>query len=110
MAFHAWKDLPLEVISPLHVRHPFKGKRLKIQLMTLQPWYIGEKHRHKCEQVYHILKGKLQVELGGEKRILREGEFAHFPDDLPHQAQTLDEETILLEISSPARYKKISCG
>ena len=106
MACYSWEDLPLTKVSPLKYHRTFKGERIKVLLLSLQPGYIGERHKHECEQISHILKGRVKVRLGEEEQTVGAGDLVHIPENLPHQIETLGEETTILEIFSPAEYKK----
>ena len=106
MACYSWKDLPPSRVTPLKCHRTFKGERIKVLLLTLQPGYIGERHKHKCEQISHILKGKAKIRLGEEEQIVSAGDLVHIPENLPHQIETLGEEVTILEIFSPAEYER----
>jgi len=106
MACYSWQDLPLSTETPFKCTRTFKGEKVKVLLLTLQPGHIGERHKHECEQVSHILKGKVKVRLGEKEQIVSAGGLVHIPENLPHRIETLGEETMILEIFSPAEYKK----
>jgi len=106
MACYSWQDLPLSTVTPFKCYRTFKGEKVKVLLLTLQPGHIGERHKHECEQVSHILKGKVKVRLGEKEQIVSAGGLVHIPENLPHRIETLGEETMILEIFSPAEYKK----
>jgi quercetin dioxygenase-like cupin family protein len=106
MSCYSWQNLPLNVISPFKSYRTFKGEKIKVLLLTLHPGHIGEKHRHQSEQISYILKGKMKVKLGEKEEIVHAGDLIHIPENLPHQTETLGEETIILEIFSPAEYQK----
>jgi quercetin dioxygenase-like cupin family protein len=107
MACYSWKDLPLDRVSPFKSFRIFEGEKIKVILLILQPGHIGEKHKHDSEQISHILKGKIEVKMGEEERILKAGDFMHTPINQPHKTEALDEEAIILEIFSPAEYQKV---
>jgi quercetin dioxygenase-like cupin family protein len=107
MSCYSWEDLPLNRVSPFKSFRIFKGEKIKLLLLILQPGHIGEKHKHDSEQISHILKGKIKVKIGEEERTLKAGDFIHTPRNQPHQTEALDEETTILEIFSPAEYQKI---
>jgi quercetin dioxygenase-like cupin family protein len=107
MSCYSWENLPLEKVSPFKSFQTFKGEKIKVLLLTLQPGHIGEKHQHDSEQISHILKGKIKVKIGEEERIVKAGDFVHTPRSQPHQTEALDEEAVILEIFSPAEYQKI---
>jgi quercetin dioxygenase-like cupin family protein len=61
-------------------------------------------HSHDSnEQMGMVISGRMGFEVGGETRILNEGEYYHAPVNTPHRAWTLDEPVVLLDIFSPPR-------
>jgi len=103
----SWKDLPLNRIASSKSFRTFKGENIKVILLTFSPGHRGEKHKHDSEQISHIIKGKVKVKIGEEERRVKAGDLMHIPRNQPHQTEVLDEETIILEIFSPAEYQKI---
>ena len=104
---YSWQNLPLNRITPFKSFRAFKGENIKVLLLTLSPGHRGEKHKHDSEQISHILKGKIKVRIGEEERRVKAGDLIHIPRNQPHQTEVLDEETIILEIFSPAEYQKV---
>jgi quercetin dioxygenase-like cupin family protein len=93
-------------VTPFKCYRTFKGEKIKVLLLTLQPGHIGERHKHECEQVSLILKGKVKVRLGENEQIVSAGGLVHIRENLPHQIETLGEEVTILEIFSPAEYER----
>lgn len=52
-------------------------------------------HRHAWEEIYVVTKGKLQVTVEGESRVLSAGEFAHVPANTPHSYLTIEDAEFL---------------
>ena len=104
---HSWENLPLNRITPFKSFRAFQGENIKVLLLTLSAGHRGDKHKHDTEQISHILKGKIKVRIGEEEREVKTGDFIHIPINQPHQTEVLDEETIILEIFSPAEYQKV---
>jgi quercetin dioxygenase-like cupin family protein len=50
----------------------------------------------------HVLSGRLEFDVQGEKRVVGPGEVAHLPPNVPHGAVAL-EDSVTLEIFSPPR-------
>lgn len=57
---------------------------------------------HINEQFTYVLKGKLQVQTGGETIILNPGDLIVIPPNQPHTLEVL-EDTIILDVFSPIR-------
>jgi quercetin dioxygenase-like cupin family protein len=52
-------------------------------------------HKHAWEEIYVVTKGKLQVTVEGESRVLNPGEFAHVPANTPHSYLTIEDAEFL---------------
>ena len=63
---------------------------------------IGALHSHEHRQVTYIVKGVFEVTIGGEKKILREGDSFFVPPNIPHGVVAL-EEGRLIDVFTPAR-------
>ncbi len=59
-------------------------------------------HHHHHEQITHIISGKIEFVVDGEKRVMQAGDVLHIPSHVPHSAVAL-EDTLNLEIVSPPR-------
>ena len=70
--------------------------------LTLAKGGIVAEHSHPHEQMTHVLSGRLEFDVQGEKRVLGRGEVAHLPPDVPHGARAL-EDSVTLEVFSPPR-------
>lgn len=56
-------------------------------------------HKHKWEEIYVVLSGRMEVLVDGKTRVLGPGEFAHVPADTPHAYKTLDDTHFLTIVS-----------
>lgn len=56
-------------------------------------------HKHKWEEVYVVLSGRMDVSIAGRTTRLGPGEFAHVPADTPHGYTTLDDTHFLTIVS-----------
>lgn len=88
-----------------------KGVRRKImayddKLMVVRVEFekggIGNLHHHYHVQITQIEKGKFEVEIGGQKKILNAGDAFYVPSNAVHGAVCL-EEGVLIDIFSPMR-------
>lgn len=66
-----------------------KGRRLSLQF-----------HKLKHETIY-VLRGKLQLQLGGREGVLEEGRSAIIPPNTIHRFQAPFGRVILIEVSTP---------
>jgi mannose-6-phosphate isomerase-like protein (cupin superfamily) len=73
-------------ISKMLVRPETAGSRLvDFRISTYQPMACVEPHAHKVqEQIYHVLAGEGLMELDGERRVVRAGDFVFIPPGVEH--------------------------
>jgi mannose-6-phosphate isomerase-like protein (cupin superfamily) len=73
-------------ISKMLVRPETAGSRLvDFRISTYQPMSYVEPHAHKVqEQIYHVLDGEGLMELDGERRVVRCGDFIFIPPGVEH--------------------------
>ncbi len=73
-------------ISKMLVRPETAGSRLvDFRISTYQPMSFVEPHTHKIqEQIYHVLDGEGLMELDGERRVMRSGDFVFVPPGVEH--------------------------
>ncbi len=59
-------------------------------------------HAHPAAQVYIIVKGKVELTVGEETRVLTDGDTWFVPSEVPHGARVL-EDTVEYEVFVPGR-------
>jgi mannose-6-phosphate isomerase-like protein (cupin superfamily) len=89
MAEVLWENPPGHspgAISKMLVRPETTASRLvDFRISTYQPMSYVETHAHKVqEQIYHVLEGEGLMELDGEKRVVRSGDFIFIPPGVAH--------------------------
>jgi quercetin dioxygenase-like cupin family protein len=75
--------------------------------MTLLYWTVDEGaampvHSHMHEQVAHVLKGKFELAVGNEIRVLEPGMVAVIPPHIPHGGKAITS-CELLDVFYPER-------
>jgi quercetin dioxygenase-like cupin family protein len=68
---------------------------------------IGTLHQHHHSQITHIESGIFEVEIDGEKQILRGGDAYYIPSNLIHGCICL-EQGVLIDMFSPMREDFVS--
>lgn len=102
MAFVEVEYLPAtEVIEGYHARTIHTGT------MSFVYWTVAKdaampEHDHKHEQVAHVLKGKFELTVGGETKILEPGIVAVIPPFTRHGGKALTD-CELLDVFLPER-------
>ncbi len=88
-----------------------KGVRRKImayddKLMVVKVQFekggVGAVHQHHHSQITHIESGIFEVEIAGEKKILRTGDAFYIPPNVLHGA-VCREAGVLIDVFSPMR-------
>ncbi len=97
------------------VDSPFLGVKLKIMVhgerMMLNEVHIEAggcvtMHNHPSEQIGYCVKGAIELEVEGEKRVCRAGSAWIIPGGSNHEATAI-EPSILVEAFSPVRSEMI---
>lgn len=63
---------------------------------------VGMLHKHMHVQITHIESGVFEVEIAGEKKVLKAGDGFHIPPDVEHGVVCL-EKGLLIDVFSPMR-------
>jgi quercetin dioxygenase-like cupin family protein len=79
------------------------GERLMVCEVTLAPGGVVPRHSHPHEQLGRCLVGAFELEIDGERRVVRAGESYVIPGDVPHAARALEATAVTLDIFSPPR-------
>ncbi|MCP4136721.1 MAG: cupin domain-containing protein [bacterium] len=101
--FAAFKSMkgktPLEgiLLKSVHLNN------VMITWVEFQPNTLLPEHSHEHEQITLVVEGKLEMTVGGTKKILEKGETAVIPSNTKHSAQSLDEVTIAVDAWNPIR-------
>jgi quercetin dioxygenase-like cupin family protein len=85
----------------------YYAKFLHSKNMTLAYWTItaGAEmpvHAHEHEQVSNVLEGEFELEVDGEKQVLRPGMVALIPSEAPHGGRAVSD-CRLLDVFHPVR-------
>jgi len=63
---------------------------------------VGEIHAHVHEQISYIIKGSFQLDIIGEKEIVKAGDTFYIDPDVLHGVLALEDSTIL-DVFTPQR-------
>lgn len=63
---------------------------------------VGALHKHVHVQITHIESGVFEVEIAGEKKVLKAGDGFHIPSSVEHGVVCL-EKGMLIDVFSPLR-------
>ena len=97
----------LKDISPKEIVRGFNARFIHTERMTLA--YVSIEagaalpgHHHPHEQVTNILSGEFELTLGAETRVMRPGDVAVIPPDLPHSGKAVTDCEVL-DVFQPVR-------
>jgi quercetin dioxygenase-like cupin family protein len=76
--------------------------RLMVVKVSFEKGAVGTLHQHHHTQITHIDSGAFEVEINGEKRVLKTGDAFFIPPNALHGAVCL-EPGVLIDIFSPMR-------
>jgi quercetin dioxygenase-like cupin family protein len=76
--------------------------RLMLVKVAFEKGAVGTLHQHPHTQISHVESGLFEVEIGGDKKVLKSGDAFYIPPNVLHGAVCL-EEGVLLDIFSPMR-------
>ncbi|PTT25148.1 cupin domain-containing protein [Pseudomonas sp. HMWF021] len=100
-----WDSVPREQLGDLIVRQIVSGDELMMVKLTMKAGAVVKHHSHPNEQMTYILKGKIRFTHGlqmEQSTTLCAGDVLHFPANVPHAAECL-EDTIDLDVFTPPR-------
>jgi len=104
MNFFGEADLKHEIVEGNVRRHIYTADNLQVVIYHFPPEKVFPVHKHDIhEQMGFLFEGKMGFKVGDEERILKPGEFYRAPIGVEHNAWTLDEPSILIDIFSPPR-------
>ena len=63
---------------------------------------VGSVHQHHHTQITHVESGVFEVEIAGEKKVLKAGDVFYIPSNVLHGAVCL-ESGVLIDVFSPMR-------
>ncbi len=96
-------DLPALDFAPGLVARPLVGRNLLASFVRYEPNAVAPLHAHEEEQVFIVLEGEIELDLDGERRLMRPGEAALIPAFVPHAARTFDRPAYQIDVFSPPR-------
>ena len=103
MPFVDIESIPqFEVLPGVRIRAPF-GKNLMLSYLEMAENAVVPLHSHPHEQGGILLKGKLELTIGSETRIVEPGALFIIPPNTVHKAVAVGGPVVALDIFSPVR-------
>jgi quercetin dioxygenase-like cupin family protein len=100
--FHALEHLPVEKVTATISRRILTGEKSMVVWWSMKAGVHAAAHHHPHEQVFWVLKGRMEFRLGPEKRTCVAGDVGVIPGGVEHEAW-FPEDTEVVDIFSPPR-------
>jgi quercetin dioxygenase-like cupin family protein len=107
--FGAAKDIPEEQVTDKISRRLVSGKQGMIVWWRMKAGAHAAAHRHPHEQIFWMLKGRMEFRLGNERRVCGPGDVAVIPGGVEHEAW-FPEDTEVIDVFSPPREDFLAGG
>ena len=96
-------DLPALELGPGLSSRPLVGTNLLASFVRYEPGAGAPRHAHEEEQLFVVLEGEVDMDLGGESRRLRPGDAVLIPAWVPHSVRSTGGPVYQLDVFSPPR-------
>lgn len=101
--------IPEEQITPQITRKVVTGEKEMLVFWKMKAGAHAAAHRHPNEQIFWMLKGRMEFRLGNEKRTCVAGDIGVIPGGVEHEA-SFPEDTEVIDIFSPPREDFLAGG
>jgi quercetin dioxygenase-like cupin family protein len=103
MSYFVLKEMdPKQPAEGVEVR-VIPGERMTMAFFHLEPGAKIPEHAHPHEQMGTVLKGSIELAIGEENKVVKEGCAYHIPPNVPHSGRCLEAPCEVLEVFSPPR-------
>jgi len=101
--FEALNEMrPYQINERIRAR-AFRGERLTMAVVDLDPGAFLPEHRHENEQLGFILSGSMSFRIGSDTRELRAGDTYVIPSNVPHEATVGPDGCTAVDVFAPVR-------
>lgn len=104
---HRWDAIEPEQMNALTTRQYIVGSNLMLARLVLKKNARVPMHRHRHEQVSHVVEGALKFLIEDREIIVRAGEILCIPPHIAHEVLAV-EDSVALDIFNPPREDWIS--
>jgi quercetin dioxygenase-like cupin family protein len=78
------------------------GEKIQVFILEMKGGTPVPEHSHPHEQAGYMIEGLFEVNIGGEKGLLKKDSYFRIPASIPHSGY-VHEDTVLLDVYSPPR-------
>jgi quercetin dioxygenase-like cupin family protein len=100
--FSSLHMLPEEKVTDKITRRILVGEKGMVVFWTMQAGAHAAAHKHPHEQLFWMIKGKMDFRLGSERRMCGPGDLGVIPGGVEHEAWFLAD-TEVIDVFSPPR-------
>jgi quercetin dioxygenase-like cupin family protein len=93
---------PLTVLPGCRLRTPY-GQNIMLSYLEMEAGAVVPLHHHPHEQAGMLLKGRLELTIGADTRVVEAGAMFIIPPNTPHRAVAVDGPAVVLDVFSPVR-------
>jgi quercetin dioxygenase-like cupin family protein len=91
-----------EVLPGVRIRAPHGGN-LMLSYLEMEQGAVVPRHSHPHEQGGILLKGKMELTIGDDVRVVEPGAMYLIPPNVAHKAIAVDGPVVVLDVFSPVR-------
>ena len=92
----------LTVLPGCRLRTPY-GENIMLSYLEMDEGAVVPLHQHPHEQAGMLLKGRMELTIGDETRVVEAGSLFIIPPNTPHRAVAVDGPAVVLDVFSPVR-------
>jgi quercetin dioxygenase-like cupin family protein len=92
----------LELLPGCRLRTPY-GRNIMLSYLEMDAGAEVPLHRHPHEQAGMLLKGRMELTIGDETRVVEAGSMFIIPENTPHRAVAVGGPAVVLDVFSPIR-------
>jgi quercetin dioxygenase-like cupin family protein len=107
--FGSLGEIAEERVTEKITRRLVAGEKTMIVWWSMKAGAHAAAHRHPNEQIFWMLKGKMEFRLGNERRVCGPGDVAVIPGGIEHEAW-FPEDTEVIDVFSPPREDFLAGG
>ena len=93
---------PVEISPGVRVRTPYLNN-LMLSYLEMDADGVVPLHQHPHEQGGILLRGRLELTIGDEVRVVEPGSLFLIPANVPHKARPVGGPVVVLDVFSPVR-------
>jgi quercetin dioxygenase-like cupin family protein len=101
--------IPEERVTDKITRRIVAGEKGMIAWWSMKAGAHAAAHKHPHEQIFWMLKGKMEFRLGNERKVCGPGDIAVIPGNVEHEAW-FPEDTEVIDVFAPPREDFLAGG